>query len=76
MHFGEILVRCGAQRDVLELTPGASVWDAWSKVRELHPGLDGLPYGPMPAKNGHVCPWDEAVQDGDTVTFQNPVSCG
>lgn len=74
--FGSAASQSGVSSLDLELPAGASLRDAAAALIERHPQLDWLTKIARPARNLEYAQWDDAVEDGDEISFIPPVSGG
>ena len=60
----------------LDLPPGATPEDVWSRLAGEHPALAGRRPSLSAAVNRRYATFDAALQEGDEVVFVPPVSGG
>jgi MoaE-MoaD fusion protein len=74
--FARLREQAGSDRFSLELASGATVADAYSELRRLHPGLEARREVVRAAVNQDFASWDDPLAEGDEVAFIPPVSGG
>ncbi len=74
--FARLREQAGADRVGLELPAGATVADAYSELRRLHPALEERRGVVRAALNQEFAGWDDPLGEGDEVAFIPPVSGG
>ena len=65
----------GVEIEVVHISGGATLGDAYEAARERHPGLPQQ-QGVRGAVNHEFAGWDAKIADGDEVAFIPPVSGG
>jgi MoaE-MoaD fusion protein len=65
----------GVEIEVVHISGGSTLGDAYKTAREKHPGLPE-PQGVRGAVNHEFADWDTKIADGDEVAFIPPVSGG
>lgn len=74
--FARLRELSGREIVELDLEPGATVGDAWSRLCELVPSLAVFPHPPLAARNLEYAAPGEPVGEGDEIAFLPPVSGG
>jgi molybdopterin converting factor subunit 1 len=74
--FARLRELAGSDAVDLELSPGASLADAWRRLQERVPALSGYDAAPLMARNLEFASGEEAVRAGDEIAFFPPVSGG
>jgi molybdopterin converting factor subunit 1 len=73
--FARLRELAGSETESLQLAPGATLSDVYSKVRQTHPELPDRS-SVRGAINQEFADWSATVSDRDEVAFIPPVSGG
>jgi len=74
--FGRASSQSGEREVTVDVEPGAKLRDVARVLVARLPVLAWIPEICRPARNLEYAHWDDAVQDGDEVSFIPPVSGG
>jgi molybdopterin converting factor subunit 1 len=74
--FGRAADQAGPRELELEVPAGATLHGVVETLAERYPAVAWLGRASRPARNQEYAAWDEAVADGDEVSFIPPVSGG
>ena len=74
--FASLREAAGRPDVALELSPGASVEDAWVALVADHPSLAPRRANLAASVNRRYAPFDTPLEDGDEIVFIPPVSGG
>ena len=73
--FARLRELAGTETEVLHVSAGATLADAYAAERAKHPALPEL-QGVRGAVNQEFADWNSPISDGDEVAFIPPVSGG
>jgi molybdopterin converting factor subunit 1 len=74
-YFARLRELAGVETEVMHVSVGATLADAYAAAREKHPALPEQ-QGVRGAVNQEFAGWDAKIADGDEVAFIPPVSGG
>jgi molybdopterin synthase sulfur carrier subunit len=74
--FASLVDRVGCATESMEVAPGTDVAALWDRLRERHPGLDGIGFRPLVACDLRYSDWDARLDGVREVAFLPPVSGG
>ncbi len=74
--FGRAASQSGLRELILDLPDGSTLRDAAEAVVREHAALHWIPEISRPARNLEYAQWDDALADGDEISFIPPVSGG
>jgi len=74
-YFARLRELAGIEIEVMRVSVGATLGDAYAAARAKHPALPEQP-GVRGAVNQEFAAWDAKIADGDEVAFIPPVSGG
>jgi MoaE-MoaD fusion protein len=74
-YFARLRELAGVEVEVVHMSGGSTLGDAYQAAREMHAGLPEQ-QGVRGAVNHEFAGWDTKVTDGDEVAFIPPVSGG
>jgi molybdopterin synthase catalytic subunit len=74
--FGRAATQSGERAVTLEVADGATLREVARALVERFPVLEWIPQVARPARNLEYARWEDAVADGDEVSFIPPVSGG
>jgi molybdopterin converting factor subunit 1 len=74
-YFARLRELAGVENEVVHVSVGATLGDAYSAAREKHPALPERE-GVRGAVNQEFAGWDSKIANGDEIAYIPPVSGG
>lgn len=76
LAFAALRESLGAGDQILEITEGFRVADAWALLAAAHPSIEAQRASMRVARNARIVGFDELLRDGDEVALLPPVGGG